>query len=153
MLVAIVLTSCTDGGSSQAIPSIDDGVGATLRARAIWRACSDVLCPGAPILVDASIPGDVRAELSQFTDEIQYVTTAEVESMAPQGERFPNGTTLFDASSVRSTEKPGVVGVDVSIYRGPGDLLARTYLFHWDGSQWSDAAADAVGVTVTSAVS
>ncbi|MCP3990295.1 MAG: hypothetical protein GY724_14555, partial [Actinomycetia bacterium] len=94
MLLAMVLMSCTSGSSGQTIPSIDEGDAASLRARAMWRACTDVVCQGAPILVDASLPGEVRAELSQFTDEIQYVTRAEVEGMGPQGERLPDGATL-----------------------------------------------------------
>ncbi len=153
MLLAMVLMSCTSGSSGQPIPSIDEGDAASLRARAVWRACTAVVCPGAPILVDASIPGEVRVELSQFTDEIRYVTRAEVEDMGPQGERLPDGATLFDATLVRPTGRPDVVGVDVSISRGLGDFLGRTYLFPWDGLEWADASADAVGVTVTSAVS
>lgn len=161
-----IVAACSESDSGEPAPTIgevdpveDSGQGASavpdaeLRARAIWSACTEVVCSGAPILVVSSTPEDVRTELAQFTDEIQYVTTSEVEAMAPLGARFPDGATLFKSKPPQPTAKSTVVGVDVWIYSGPGNLVGRTYLFQWDGSQWNQASPDATGVTVTSVIS
>ena len=153
MPATLIIGGCSEQTSGEQAPTFSEVPQAELRARAIWSACTEIVCSGAPILVTSSTPDDVRTELAQFTDEIRYVTTSEVEAMAPLGARFPDGAALFESKPPQPTAKSTVVGVDVWIYRGPGNLVGRTYLFQWDGSQWNQASPVATGVTVTSVIS
>lgn len=149
-IVALTGVSCS---AEDDAPSLDGATSAQLEAAAIWRACSETVCAGSPILVSDSTRDEVRSELAQSTDEIQYVSVADIEALASEFEPFPDRATLFRAARARTMDKPGVVGVDVSISKAPLDLLIRTYLFRWDGDAWIESSPDSVGVTVTSTVS
>ena len=150
LLSVLAIPACTNGRNT---PDPGGAGSPELEARAIWRACSDVACLGAPILIKADVGDDVRAEIAKLSDEVRYVTIAEVETMAEPGARFPDGATLFGKDDARELKGPGIVGVDVSVSKGPGDFFAQTYLFEWNGAVWVDITSDAIGVTVTSAVS
>ncbi len=150
LLVATFAVACV--GSAE-VPALDDETSADLQAQAVWRACQDLACTDAPILVQSSTPGDVKEALAGFTDEITYVSRREAADRESFGEQFSDGATLFGVSRVESTKKIDVVRVDVSISRGPGDILVRSYLFQWDRSDWRAVSPDTVGVTVTEAVS
>lgn len=152
--VLLVVAGCSSGDDSDPVPAIDAATEAELQARAFMRACQDVICAGAPIYARDTTPEPVRqAILERFTDETEYLDEIEVEQRTSTGERFMDGGTLIGVEGVHSTEKGDVVGVDASISKGYRDFTGRTYLFVWNGTEWADTSADAVGVTVTSSVS
>jgi hypothetical protein len=153
LVIGVAVTACTLNGSSEPAPSVDEATATELQARAFMRACSDVVCAGAPIYAPESASEQLRAELLKHTDEIRYVSATEVESATSSSGRFDDGATMFEAGSPHDTANADVVGVDVWITKGFQDATRRTYLFAWDGTEWIDATSDASGVTVTSSVS
>jgi hypothetical protein len=153
LVIGVAVTACTLSGSSEPAPSVDEATATELQARAIMRACRDVVCAGAPIYAPESTSEQLRAELLKHTDEVRYVSATEVESATSSSGRFDDGATMFEAESPHDTAKANVVGVDVWITKGFQDAARRTYLFAWDGTEWIDTTADASGVTVTSSVS
>jgi hypothetical protein len=159
IIAALVVASllgagCSSDGNSESAPEIDDSAAAQLQARAFQRACLDVICAGAPIYAPDSTPELVRqAILTQFTDEAQYLSDAELEQRTSPDGRFSDGATMIAVESVRSTERADVKSVDVGISKGFRDITGRTYLFLWNDGQWVDTSPDAVNVTVTSSVS
>lgn len=88
-----------------------------------------------------------------LSDEVAYLDQTALEELTGDGGRYVNGATLIDIGPFRVTERPDVVGIDVSTSRGSFDVLILTFLFRWDGVDWVDAEAEDTGVTVTSAVS
>lgn len=152
-LITALVMSCTSDDSGESVPPIDQASAADLQARAFERACRDVICAGAPILAPASISDDVRQQISQFTDEVQYLTGSQLAEQASVDGRFEAGATMIGVEEVQITEQADVRRVDVSISRGPADFSGRTYLFRWDGSAWLDTSPDAADVTVTTSVS
>lgn len=152
-LITIMVMSCTSDDTGGSVPLIDQASAGDLQARAFERACRDVICEGAPIWASASILDDVRRQISQFTDEVRYLTDSQLAEQASVDGRFETGATMFGVGRVRATERADVHRVDVSISQGPGDFFGRTYLFRWDGSAWLDTSADAVDVVATTAVS
>jgi hypothetical protein len=158
MITVLVVASllgvgCSAGGGADA-PEIDAATAAQLQARAFQRACMDVICPGAPIYAPESTSEAIRqAIVTQFTDEVQYLSDAELEPRTGRDGRFSDGATMITVERARSTGRDDVAGVDVAISKGFRDFTARTYLFLWKNNQWVDTSPDAVDVTVTSSVS
>jgi hypothetical protein len=153
LVIGVAVTACTLSGSSEPARSLDETTATALQARAIMRACTDVVCAGAPIYAPESTSEQLRAELLKHTDEVRHVSATEVESATSSSGRFDDGATMFEAGSPHDTAKADVVGVDVWITKGFQDATRRTYLFAWDGTEWIDTTSDASGVTVTSSVS
>jgi hypothetical protein len=152
-LMMALTAACTAGPSDGTAPDVGESHAAELQARAIWRACNEVICAGAPIYAPDSTPELTRTALLQFTDEIQYLSGEEVEAATSPDNRFGDGATMFEAGVPHDMERAAVVGVDVWISKGFQDAVRRTYLFAWDGEGWADTTPDASGVTVTSSVS
>jgi hypothetical protein len=153
LVIGVAMTACTSSGSTEPAPSVDEATATELQARAIMRACADVVCAGAPIYAPESTSEQLRAELLRHTDEVRYLSATEVESATSSNGRLADGATMFEAERPHDTEKANVVGVDVWITNGFHDATRRTYLFAWDGTEWADTTPDASGVTVTSSVS
>jgi hypothetical protein len=160
VVVALLVTGCAGVGvepgasatsADAPVPSED----AELGARAILRAAADVGWSGAPLLLPTDTPADLRDAIAQaFTDEIQFVSGADLRAFSTEDEfRFDNGGVFFDVSRPEPTERAGVVAIDVTIQRGLRDFYAKTYLFRWTGSAYEDATQEDTGVTVTTSVS
>lgn len=155
LVVASLLgAGCSQDGTSESAPEIGDSTAAQLQARAFQRACLDMICPGAPIYAPDSTPEAVRqAIVGQFTDEVQYLSDAELEQLTAPDGRFSDSATMIAVEGVRSTGRDDVKSVNVGISKGYRDLTGRTYLFLWNDTEWVDTTPDAVNVTVTSSVS
>lgn len=156
LVVAILLvgSACTSAGSGEPAPAVTPELAAQLQARAFMRACQESACAGAPILAPDSTPPSVReAIVAQFTDEVEYLTDSQNEARYDANDRYPDGAVWLNVDLVETTERNDVVGVDVWISRERFDVIGRTYLFLWDGSQWVDTSPDSVDVTVTTSVS
>lgn len=153
LVIGVAMTACTSSGSTEPAPSVDEVTATELQARAIMRACTDVVCAGAPIYAPESTSEQLRAELLRHTDEVRYMSATEVESATSPNGRFGDGATMFEAGSPHDTEKANIAGVDVWITKGIQDATRRTYQFAWDGTEWIDTTPDASGVTITSSVS
>ncbi len=150
----LIVAGCSTTGNTGSAPTIDSATEAELQARAFMRACKDVVCAGASIYAPDTTPDPVRqAILGGYTDEVQYLSQAEAEKRTSPGGRFDDGATLIGIERVHNTENGDVKGVNVSISKGYRDFTGRTYLFAWDGTEWTDTSPDAVSVTVTSSVS
>lgn len=155
LVVALLLgAGCSGNRESEVAPEIDESTATQLQARVFQRACQDVVCAGAPIYAPDSTPESVRqAIVTQFTDEVQYLSDSELEQRTSPDGRFSDGATMIAVESVRSTGRDDVKSVDVGISKGFGDFSGRTYLFLWNDNEWVDTSPDAVNVTVTSSVS
>jgi hypothetical protein len=154
LVVASLCAACSDSDDALPAPAVDASTAAVLQARAIQRACQDVLCAGAPIYAPDSTPDEVRqAILAQYTDEVKYLSESEIVQRTSADGRFAGGATMIGVRGVLNTERDDVKGVNVWISKGSRDFNGRTYLFVWNGSEWADTSPDAVSVTVTSSVS
>lgn len=159
MVMASLVTSCSsmaveadDDAASQAgvsVPSIDSFDSADLQARAFMRACGSH-CVAAETTADM-----LRDALGHYTAQVEYLTKAEIDArFSDEGAGADSDSgALIEVSAVRTTEHLDVRAVDVSISREFNDYLRQTYLFLWDGTAWVNTSPEAVGVTVTSAVS
>ncbi len=155
VLIAVLLIAvgCSSSDESDPAPTIDAATGVDLQVRAFMRACQDVICSGAPIYAPDSTTAELRqAILETYTDEVEYLSESEMEKRTNSDGRFADGATLVAVESVRGTERDDVKAVNVGISRGFRDFNGRSYLFVWNGTEWADASADAVNVTVTSSV-
>ena len=154
VVASLLLVGCSTTDEAEPVPDVNASTAAELQARAFQRACQDVICAGAPIYAPDSTPEAVRAAIvAQFTDEVQYLSESEIEQRTSPDGRFSDGATLISVEGVQSTGRDDVKSVNVGISKGYRDFNGRTYLFLWNGDQWSDTSPDAVDVTVTSSVS
>ena len=155
LTIVVTLSGCLGPGDLPAVaPSPTGNVAEQLQARALQSACRQVLCDGSPIYAPSDTPLSLRSTIQEiFTDEIEYLAPADAEERTVDNGQFVNGATMFDIGEVHRTGRADVVGVDVSILEGFGNVSIRTYLFLWDGNGWVDTNPDETGVTVTTSVS
>lgn len=113
-----------------------------------WHESADPVC----VSVDTS-PQLRDAITAIFPVEVEYYTTSDDLKVGGDDPSNPSyRCTVLWPREVR-TYRPGVIGVDVWVSESDFDLLAQTYLFRWDGSQWAETTPDETGVTVTTTVS
>ncbi len=140
-------------GCSPAAPELTPELSAALQARAFAIACEDLSCRGAPVYSWDTTPEDVRSAIaSAHVGPILYLHSDEHENLLDNRGLYPDGGISIAVFEARLL-KADVVGVDVFSGHGSFDVVGRTILFRWNGSEWSEATPDEVGVTVTSAVS
>ena len=153
-VIGLIASACASSSSGEPVPEMTLELSAQLQARALMQACQDVGCAGAPILAPDSTPLAVReAIVERFTDEVEYLNESQLKERYPSPDRYDDGATMISVRSLSTSERDDVVGVDVWVSRGRFDVVGRTYLFLWNGSQWVDTSPDTVDVTVTTSVS
>ena len=146
--ICVLLQAC-----SPAAPELTPQLSAALQAEAFAIACQDVGCRGSPVYSWDTTPSDVRAAIAAVHGgEVTYLNGEQLDNLLDDRGLYADGgisIAVFEARLLRAD----VVGVDVFSGHGSFDVVGRTVLFHWNGSEWLEATPDEVGVTVTSAVS
>lgn len=155
LATVITLSGCLDPGDLPAVaPPPTEKVAEQLQARAFQSACLQVGCAGFPIYAPLDTPASLRSTTAEiFTDEVEYIALTTAEERTGDNGQFENNATMFDKGEVHRTGRADVVGVDISIEQGFGNVSIRTFLFLWDGTGWVDSSPDETGVTVTTSVS
>ena len=140
-------------GCSPAAPELTPELSAALQARAFAIACEDLSCRGGPVYSWDTTPEDVRSAIAaSHGGPILYLNSDEHENILDDRGLYPDGGISIAVFEARLL-KADVVGIDVFSGHGSFDVVGRTIVFRWNGSDWSEATPDEVGVTVTSAVS
>ena len=148
-----VWAGCALLSCSPAAPEFTPELRADLQARAFAIACEELNCTSGPVYSWDTVPEDVRAAIAEMLEaEVTYLDSEGFVDLADGGSSYRDGGTAIAVYATRLL-KDDVVGVDVYTGHGPFDVLGRTVLFQWNGTEWSEATPDEVGVTVTTAVS
>ncbi|HKX76546.1 MAG TPA: hypothetical protein VJR05_14275 [Acidimicrobiia bacterium] len=123
-----------------------------MQVAAFAAACNDAVCAGAPIYSGDETPPGLRAAIvASFTDEVQYLTPAELEELTGLNGLFEGGGTYITVGEPRLLNSE-TAGIDVWVLRGPFEGVGRTYLFRWNGADWIRASPEELGIVVTTAV-
>ncbi|MEX0796466.1 MAG: hypothetical protein WD274_07215 [Acidimicrobiia bacterium] len=161
LVVVIALVGCST--TSEPAPEPDAQVSAALSAQAVERACSNA-CQTYEIvyvrdeLVNiggsaGEMPMKTRSAIADLFDGIQFARGQALDDLFGDDALFAGGEGILISVGPVEELAEGVVGIDVGLATARYGYHGETYLFQWDGSNWSPATPQDTGVTVTSSVS